>query len=120
MKKSEKQFVQEAILKQFGIEIEFYSRKAAAVGYCNPKESCSKIFVTSSCCSPCNTIAHEIAHLRQYEKRGETICIESSSRKERELKWSIMKEHQQITKSIFDEMENKKEICKQFGIIGII
>ena len=109
MKKSEKQFVQKAIFNQFGIEIEFYSRKAAAVGYCNPKESCSKIFVTSSCCSPCDTIAHEIAHLRQYEKRAETICMEMSSRKERESKLSIIKEHQQITKSIFDKMENKKK-----------
>ena len=120
MKKVEKQFVQEAILKQFGVELEFYSRKAAAVGYCTPKESCTKIFVTSSCCSPCDTIAHEIAHLRQYEKRGETICMEMSNRKERESQMTVIKEHQQITKSIFEEMKNKKEICKQFGLIGII
>jgi hypothetical protein len=114
MKKVEKQYVQKQISDIFGINVEFFTKKAQAVGYCAPWEDAKTIFISTSR-GDADTIAHEIAHIKQYERIGETFCYESATRKERNEKSEIIKEHSLLTKEII-EMMDKKKINAQFGL----
>ena len=114
MKKVEKEYIKKQINDIFGINVEFFTKSTQAVGYCVPQKDSKTIFISTSR-GDADTIAHEIAHIKQYERIGETFCYESATRKERNEKSEIINEHSLLTKELMAMMD-KKKINAQFGL----
>lgn len=115
MRKDQKAEINKLVTDLFGINVNFFSRKNKVVGYCNPKEDTKNIWICMTDSSPVDTIAHEIAHIRQFLKKGNTFCYESSKPKTA-LEHEFCKEHALMLIELTEELKPvKKKINDLFN-----